>query len=73
LEEKPVDPQTERTNNTVLLNDFSGTQGKNGWYYGACDWDGKNFAELAYDEENERYFNNGKPELKKDFVEPGNG
>ena len=71
LEQKPVEPA--RTNNTVLADEFTGTQGKNGWYYGACDWDSKNFTELPYDAENQRYYNNGKPELKKDFVEPGGG
>ena len=63
-----------RTNNTVLYDDFSNTQGENGWYYGACDWQGKGFEELPYDAENNRYMNNGaKPELKPDFVEPGSG
>ena len=62
-----------RTNNTVLKDDFSGTQGKNGWSYGSCEWDGKDFQSLPYDEANSRYYNNGKPELKADFVEPGNG
>jgi hypothetical protein len=38
-----------------------------------CDWDGKNFEKLPYDAENNRYYNNGKPELKADFVEPGGG
>ncbi len=61
-----------RENNTILANDF-GKQGENGWYYGMCDWDGKNFEELPYDEENARYYNAGKPELKVDYVEPGNG
>ncbi|MBQ5522380.1 MAG: hypothetical protein IIT86_06155, partial [Oscillospiraceae bacterium] len=67
------EPEPERTNNTVLLDDFTGVQGENGWYYGSSSWDGSEFAELPYDEENSRYYNNGKPELKKDFVEPGNG
>jgi len=71
------DPSTpsacDRKNATVLKNDFSGEQGKNGWYYGMCEWNGANFKELPYDTENNRYFNNGKPELKADFVEPGNG
>ena len=63
-----------RTNNTVLKDDFSGTQGKNGWYYGMCEYDGTNFEQLPYDAENNRYMNNGaKPELKADFVEPGVG
>ena len=63
-----------RANETTLLNDFSGTQRKNGWCYGACDYDGANFTELPYEADNERYYNNGaKPELKKDFVEPGSG
>jgi hypothetical protein len=63
-----------RTNNTVLKDDFSDTQGKNGWRYGMCDWDGKNFEELPYDAAENRYMNNGaKPELKPDFVEPGSG
>ena len=62
-----------RENKTTLADDFSGVQGANGWYYGMCDWDGKNFERLPFDEENNRYYNNGKPELKPDFVEPGNG
>ena len=63
-----------RTNNTVLIDDFSGTQGKNGWYYGMCEHNGTNFEQLPYDAENNRYMNNGaKPELKADFVEPGVG
>ncbi|WP_026654302.1 methyl-accepting chemotaxis protein [Butyrivibrio sp. AE3003] len=61
-----------RTNNTNLFESF-GEQGTDGWTYGMCDWDGKNFEELSYDPDNERYYNNGKPELKRDFVEPGNG
>ena len=74
LEEKPEEPpQPGRTNSTVLYDDFSGTQGENGWYYGSCSWDGTGFATLEYDGDNDRYYNNGKPELKKDFVEPGNG
>ena len=72
------DPSTpsasDRDNSTVLKNDFSGEQGKNGWYYGTCDWDGANFAEIPYEAANGRYYNNGnKPELKPDFVEPGSG
>lgn len=63
---------SSRTNKTNLAKKF-GEQGSDGWYYGMCDWDGKNFELLEYDEENERYYNNGKPELKKDYVEPGNG
>ncbi|MDO4416058.1 MAG: hypothetical protein Q4C20_13365, partial [Erysipelotrichaceae bacterium] len=69
-EEKPED--LTRTNNTVLKDAF-GAQGSDGWHYGMCDWDSKNFTELEYDEANARYYNNGKPELKADFVEPGNG
>ena len=38
-----------------------------------CDWDSQNFEKLPYDPDNNRYFNSGKPELKADFVEPGNG
>lgn len=66
-----TEPQ-ERTNNTNLLDSF-GEQGNDGWNYGTCTWDGKEFTELTYDPVEERYYNNGKPELKKDFVEPGNG
>ncbi|WP_022764111.1 hypothetical protein [Butyrivibrio sp. XPD2006] len=62
----------ERTNNTSLYEAF-GEQGSDGWYYGMCDWNGENFERLDYDSDNERYYNNGKPELKRDFVEPGNG
>lgn len=71
----PVVEVTEdelRTNDTNLLEAF-GEQGENGWYYGMCDWDGKNFILLDYDKENNRYYNDGKPELKADYVEPGNG
>lgn len=61
----------ERDNNKAnLFNDF-GPQGSNGWYYGSCEWDSKNFAELSFDETNGQYVGNGKPILKKDFVEPG--
>ena len=66
------EPEPERTNNTVLKDAF-GAQGNDGWHFGMCDWDSKNFTELTYDEANARYYNNGKPELKADFVEPGNG
>ena len=69
-DEEPDDP--DRTNNTVLFDAF-GPQGSDGWYYGTCDWDSTGFKKLTYDEENKRYYNNGKPELKADFVEPGNG
>ncbi|WP_026650789.1 hypothetical protein [Butyrivibrio proteoclasticus] len=62
----------DRTNNANLYEDF-GQQGFNGWHYGMCDWDGKNYKDLSYDEANNRYYNSGKPELKADFVEPGNG
>ena len=68
--EEEDDP--ERTNNTVLFDAFGG-QGSDGWYYGMCDWDSQNFEKLTYDKDNDRYFNNGKPELKADFVEPGQG
>ncbi len=67
------EPETDgRTNNTNLASAF-GEQGSDGWYYGMCDWDGANFSELGYDSGANRYFNDGKPELKSDFVEPGNG
>jgi hypothetical protein len=69
-EDIPDDPN--RTNNAVLFDDF-GEQGSNGWYYGMCDWDSQNFEKLIYDKDNNRYFNDGKPELKADFVEPGQG
>ena len=69
-DEEPEDP--DRDNNTVLAEAF-GKQGSDGWHYGMCDWDSKNFTKLTYDEDNNRYYNNGKPELKADFVEPGNG
>ncbi len=59
-------------NSANLFADF-GAQGSNGWYYGICDWNGKNFSLLEYDAANNRYYNNGKPELKADFVEPGAG
>ena len=68
-----VPEEEARENKTTLADDFSGVQGENGWYYGMCDWDGKNFERLPFDEENNRYYNGGKPELKPDFVEPGNG
>ncbi|WP_026520470.1 hypothetical protein [Butyrivibrio sp. FCS006] len=61
-----------RTNYTNLYDAF-GEQGSDGWYYGMCDWNGANFEELEYDSEAGRYYNDGKPELKADFVEPGNG
>ncbi len=66
------DPEPDgRTNNASLSGDF-GAQGSNGWYYGMCDWNGQNFAQLEFDADSNRYYNNGKPELKADFVEPGN-
>ena len=68
-----VEPDPNRTNNTSIPGSFNAKQGYDGWYYGMCDWDSKNFVMLAFDAANERYYNNGKPELKKDFVEPGNG
>ena len=71
-DEKEPEVVEERENNTVLKDAF-GEQGENGWFYGTCDWDGKNFEKLPYDAENNRYYNGGKPELKADFVEPGNG
>ena len=71
-DEKEPEVVEERENNTVLKDAF-GEQGENGWLYGTCDWDGKNFEKLPYDAENNRYYNGGKPELKADFVEPGNG
>lgn len=64
--------EEQRKNNANLKDDF-GPQGSNGWYYGTCDWDGTKFQELEYDSQEGRYFNNGKPELKSDFVEPGQG
>ena len=73
-EPEPVpEPEPNRTNNTVLKDDFSGTQGHAGWYYGSCEWNGTGFNVIPYDAANSRYFNNGKPELKADYVEPGNG
>ncbi len=71
---EPEEPVVEEDrNNETTLKDAFGKQGENGWFYGTCDWDGKNFEKLPYDAENNRYFNGGKPELKADFVEPGNG
>lgn len=68
------EPEPNRSNNTVLKDDFSGTQGKAGWYYGSCEWNGASFNVLPYDTANQRYMDNGKkPELKADYVEPGNG
>ncbi|MBR4162897.1 MAG: hypothetical protein IKR11_05190, partial [Solobacterium sp.] len=68
----------DRTNNADLAADFSGPESKNGWQYGMAGWDGNDFTELDYDKDNNRYMiKNGddfvKPELKADFVEPGNG
>ena len=64
--------QPSRINNADLAKDFSETQGSNGWYYGAADWDGQNFTDLSWT--GEAWKNNGgKPELKADFVEPGGG
>ena len=71
---EPEEPVVEEDrNNETTLKDAFGKQGENGWFYGTCDWDGKNFEKLPYDAENNRYYNGGKPELKADFVEPGNG
>ena len=67
-----VEPDPNRTNDTNLKDSF-GRHGTDGWYYGMCDWDSQNFEKLPYDPDNNRYYNNGKPELKADFVEPGNG
>lgn len=61
-----------RTNETVLMDDFTGEQGKNGWSYGYCDWDGSGFTEISFDNENGRYFGDGV-ELKADWVHPGDG
>ena len=72
-EDDEVEPDPNRTNNTSLAGSFSSKHGNDGWYYGMCDWDSKNFTKLAYDKDNARYYNNGKPELKADFVEPGSG
>ena len=60
----------ELLNHTVLKDDFSGTQGQKGWYYGACDWDGKNFRQVGYDS---GAYKDGALELKADFVHPGDG
>ena len=67
-----MEPDPDRTNNTVLKDSF-GRHGTDGWYYGMCEWDGTGFEKLPYDSENNRYYNDGKPELKADFVEPGSG
>ena len=61
---------TDGENRAILKKDF-GPQGSNGWYFGSCEWDSKDFLLLDYNKEEDRYFNNGKPELKRDFVEPG--
>ena len=63
LEKLPV-----RTNNASLPGEFSGEQGKNGWYYGACDWDGNNFEELSYN--GSAYVGSDGLELKADFIHP---
>ena len=65
-----IKPDTD--NEANLFEDF-GKQGHKGWYYGSCEWDSKNFELLKYDEKNECYKGKGKPELKKDFVEPDSG
>ena len=70
--EEVADTEEARTNNTNLKDSF-GEQGSDGWYYGTCEWNGQNFNELEYNAKDNRYYNNGKPELKSDFVEPGNG
>ena len=68
-----VEPDPNRTNNTTLAGSFTDKQGNDGWYYGSCDWDSTKFAMIPYDTEKGGYFYKTKPELKKDFVEPGNG
>ena len=65
-------PAEERTNSANLASDF-GAQGSNGWRYGTCAWNGADFTELTFDSDGKRYYNDGKPELKADFVGPGNG
>ncbi|MBQ7148682.1 MAG: hypothetical protein IJR96_08015 [Pseudobutyrivibrio sp.] len=67
-----AEDEEPRDNKTTLAKDF-GEQGENGWYYGTCEWNGENFELLEYNPEEGRYYNNGKPELKADYVEPGNG
>lgn len=69
-DENPFKPG--RDNITSLSQEF-GKQGSDGWYYGKSDWDGANFQLLPYDETVKRYYDNGKPELKADFVEPAVG
>ena len=77
LQMKITDPNNREyvpdTDNVASLYDDFGEQGNKGWYYGMCDWDSTNFQKLQYDSENQRYYNNGKPELRKDYVEPGAG
>ena len=50
----------EGENNTVLADDFSDEQGRNGWHYGICASHGANFVRLTgFDEENQRFYSDG--------------
>ncbi|MDO5109736.1 MAG: SHIRT domain-containing protein, partial [Erysipelotrichaceae bacterium] len=68
-EEEPEPYPEDRTNNTVLAEDF-GDQGSQGWFYGYTGWDGKGF-KLLGDRDGEKYTGENGLELKADFVHPG--
>jgi len=67
----PEIPEPEDGDNVANLKKDFGPQGSNGWYFGSCEWDSKDFLLIDYNQDEDRYFSNGKPELKRDFVEPG--
>ena len=67
----PETPEPEDGDNVANLKKDFGPQGSNGWYFGSCEWDSKDFLLIDYNQDEDRYFSNGKPELKRDFVEPG--
>ena len=70
-EVKPLpEPYPEdRTNNTILADDF-GDQGYQGWYYGSCDWDGTSF-KAVQNKDGDKYVGDDGLELKADYVHPG--
>ncbi|MDO5109650.1 MAG: hypothetical protein Q4D59_06915, partial [Erysipelotrichaceae bacterium] len=61
----------DRTNNTVLAEDF-GDQGYEGWYYGLCDWNGTAFQAIQT-KDGDAYVGDENLTLNKDFIHPGVG